>query len=689
MIRVIQRRLIIPRGDTGTFTVPALSPGATGSVGVFTIFDPITKIRVFQKKVDLDGDVFNIEFGHGDTVNLQAGDYLWDIKFYKDPVIENGKVISGTEIDSYYAAFQTPKCEIRETGDDFMAIEGTPVKVEDLNIILAATQAANAARIAAEASATEAAEKLEQMVAAIPTKISDLVDDSGHYTKPAEGIPATDFDAGAQTAIRRAISAYQKPVNGIPTSDLEETYLTEHQDLSNYVQKTDYATSDNAGVMKVNSAALYGMFVDSTDHYLKMMPAASLIIKNGVEKYKAIAPFKQHESTFYGLAKAAGDTTQSQSSNAVGAYTDEAKAAIQQMLDVPSTADIPTNVSELTNDAGYLTQHQDISGKADKDEILFERGAGDGSVKIKDGYDSYGTLRISVANGMNGFSEGAVGTIVFLLTGEENATSYSLRMISNVSVELIPIGSKIFLTASGLPVGTGRSIVSIDKVNNTVTVSETFGEALLNRNASCYLNHGADGTHSHVEGYANAASGSFSHAEGSWTVASGTYSHSEGIHTQAIGVSTHTEGEYTIATGPNAHVSGAYNVDDGFSTIPEWAAGTTYVIGDMVKRTTVKTDGTTSTIVYKCKIENSDETFTKKNWTNNPRLNFVEIIGNGTTENTRSNAYALSWEGDGKYAGDVYINCNTDSSGGTKVLSVADFATDLDIQNIINGGAGA
>lgn len=31
--------------------------------------------------------------------------------------------------------------------------------------------------------------------------------------------------------------------------------------------------------------------------------------------------------------------------------------------------EIPTNVSDLTNDAGYLTSHQDISGKADKSEI--------------------------------------------------------------------------------------------------------------------------------------------------------------------------------------------------------------------------------------------------------------------------------------------------------------------------------
>ena len=56
---------------------------------------------------------------------------------------------------------------------------------------------------------------------------------------------------------------------------------------------------------------------------------------------KAITPKYQHESTFYGLAKAAGDSTQSASSNPVGTYTDEAKTAIQQMLGVPSNDDIP------------------------------------------------------------------------------------------------------------------------------------------------------------------------------------------------------------------------------------------------------------------------------------------------------------------------------------------------------------
>ena len=54
--------------------------------------------------------------------------------------------------------------------------------------------------------------------------------------------------------------------------------------------------------------------------------------KAGRSEYKPITPYSQHAAAFFGLAKAAGDTTQSQSSNAVGQYTEEAKSAISEML---------------------------------------------------------------------------------------------------------------------------------------------------------------------------------------------------------------------------------------------------------------------------------------------------------------------------------------------------------------------
>jgi len=57
-------------------------------------------------------------------------------------------------------------------------------------------------------------------------------------------------------------------------------------------------------------------------------------IKTDTNGYRPIVPTTQHLAVFYGLAKAAGDTTQKASSNAVGTYTDNAKAAIKAMLGI-------------------------------------------------------------------------------------------------------------------------------------------------------------------------------------------------------------------------------------------------------------------------------------------------------------------------------------------------------------------
>ena len=39
---------------------------------------------------------------------------------------------------------------------------------------------------------------------------------------------------------------------------------------------------------------------------------------------------------------------------------------LRMTAEIPTIPTVPTNVSAFTNDAGYLTVHQDISGKADK-----------------------------------------------------------------------------------------------------------------------------------------------------------------------------------------------------------------------------------------------------------------------------------------------------------------------------------
>lgn len=60
----------------------------------------------------------------------------------------------------------------------------------------------------------------------VPTKVSDLTDDSGHYTKPSGGIPSSDLATAVQTSLGKADSAYQKPGGGIPASDLASDIST-------------------------------------------------------------------------------------------------------------------------------------------------------------------------------------------------------------------------------------------------------------------------------------------------------------------------------------------------------------------------------------------------------------------------------------------------------------------------------
>ena len=87
-------------------------------------------------------------------------------------------------------------------------------------------------------------------------------------------------------------------------------------------------------------------------------------IKSALEQYRPITPDRQHKSVFYGLAKAAGDTTQSASSNAVGTYTYEAKTAIQSMLGVPQlfTNELIADVT-VPEDTANFTINTDINGQ--------------------------------------------------------------------------------------------------------------------------------------------------------------------------------------------------------------------------------------------------------------------------------------------------------------------------------------
>ena len=118
MIRLIGRRLIIPRGDTGTFTIPTQGAIDGPTVAILGIYDPLTKEIHELAPVNVTGETITFEFTHADTANLEPSDrYQWDIKIYRgDLQYQDNQLIGASQIDSYYAAFgnSMPKCVIKQ-----------------------------------------------------------------------------------------------------------------------------------------------------------------------------------------------------------------------------------------------------------------------------------------------------------------------------------------------------------------------------------------------------------------------------------------------------------------------------------------------------------------------------------------------------------------------------------------------
>lgn len=123
MIRLIKRKLIIPQGDTGTFTIPLQGTlSGEGDRAIFNIYDTLThqtKLKL-DGVVSEDGDAITFTFSSKDTLGIepdpndQGGRYVWDVTLLRGAYIDpqtNKTVYS--EVDSYYAAFSLPTCVIK------------------------------------------------------------------------------------------------------------------------------------------------------------------------------------------------------------------------------------------------------------------------------------------------------------------------------------------------------------------------------------------------------------------------------------------------------------------------------------------------------------------------------------------------------------------------------------------------
>ena len=536
---------------------------------------------------------------------------------------------------------------------------------------------------------------------------------------------------------------------------------------ADYVQKTDYATQETGGVVKIITNGNGGFQIDGG--YLLIKPATRNQIKiSQLTCLQPIVPAIQDASVFYGLAKAAGDTTQAQSDNEVGTYTTEAKTAIQSMLDVPSKNAIAPQYEDLTfpiaegaicyHDGVFYMCKQTLNTSEEWTPSHWrESSVGDrlgslysnlntyanvlvtrymkpsGGIPASDLAETYvkptdyatantpGVVKASsnvTGIGINneGYlfispptkSEIKAGTDTqhpVTPSKIKEATFYGLAQIAGDTTQsesnnavgtytddakaairnMLGVSSASDVSAKADKTDTVlETTLSRGRKKNTTVGMASFAFGLnVEASGTCSRATGittkASGNYSIAEGYSSTATGQSAHAEGSRANASGINSHSEGTQTTASAEASHSEGTQTTAGGTGSHAEGCGTLantcllhtegryNQSATIYPEWAANTAYVIGDKVSY---------NNIGFMCIIDNSDAEWNNAHWQiiyhNSEK---ALIIGNGTSDNARSNAYALDWTGNAYYMGNVYVGAGADSTGGTKLVSQTDYAS--------------
>lgn len=139
----------------------------------------------------------------------------------------------------------------------------------------------------------------------------------------------------------------------------------------------------------------------------------------------------------------------------------------------------------------------------------------------------------------------------------------------------------------------------------------------MNVNAKGFVSHAegqfalAEGPASHAEGVSSKAAKEAAHAEGGYTEATGLYSHAQGCHTYAAGYCAHAEGYEASAGGDISHAEGYYTVtQNNFQH-----AGGRF---NKAEAGPEEVESMTGSLL---------------------------VIGNGTSENARSNAFRVATDG--------------------------------------------
>ena len=213
-----------------------------------------------------------------------------------------------------------------------------------------------------------------------------------------------------------------------------------------------------------------------------------------------------------------------------------------------------------------------------------------------------------------------------------------ITQIPKASFEATPTGGNTLITSTGMQIRDGMKVLvetskdgfdakTYDSGNNEVSIAHLgYGAVIVEGGTATepYYTFGrresgsSIGGYSVAEGQRQTASGDCSHAEGFYNTVSGHWAHAEGRNNTATGWSSHVEGSNSLAGGQASH---AQNDHTKAAKDAQTAIGT-YNIEDDSESSTTHPTGTYAYGKY------------------------AFIIGNGGAFIGRSNALAVTWDGD-------------------------------------------
>ena len=247
----------------------------------------------------------------------------------------------------------------------------------------------------------------------------------------------------------------------------------------------------------------------------------------------------------------------------------------------------------------------------------------------------------------------AMGDYSFTVTGTSNA--YLKMTIPKNYADQITLragsGTAKFTKVTLASVlGVGKKYTYEDaQTGNIVTGGEIFNN---------YQSNVAKGTNAHAEGSGTTANGNYSHAEGGGTTASNTAAHSEGNSTTASGFAAHAEGGGTTASQTEAHAEGTSTTASAPSAHAEGNGTTASGENAHAEGKDTTANGANAHAEGNTTIAGSADSHAQNTGTiaseasqtvmgkyNIPKSGKALIVGNGSSNSSRSNAFELDWNG--------------------------------------------